>query len=273
MELLEKNSKVCPVHINILDVYHARQSRIHRLDPRAKLLGSLMIILTTMLLPEGAWLPQGILFGLIVLLSFASRLGIFFTVRRSFIAIPFLLAALPLPFLTPGPPLWSLPGLGWVVTSTGLMRFLTILVRTWIAVQASIILSATTPASDLLWGLNAFRFPRLIVAIIGFMLRYLFILADEALRMLRARTSRSPRLAGIKRPGLIWQSRVSGAMVGSLFLRSLERSERVHAAMLSRGYDGEMRRLYQPAFRTLDWLLLLGMILILCGIFSLSYWS
>ncbi len=261
------------MHISILDVFHPRQSRIHGLDPRVKLLGSLLIILTAVLLPEGAWLSQGILFGLIILLSSASRLGSFFTVRRSFIALPFLLAALPLPFLTPGPPLWSVPGLGWVVTSTGLVRFLTILIRTWIAVQASIVLSATTPASDLMWGLNALRFPRLIVAIIGFMLRYLFILADEALRMVRARASRSPRLAGIKRPGVIWQSRVAGAMVGSLFLRSLERSERVHAAMLSRGYDGEMRILHQPINKSLDWLLLLGMILLLSGIFYLSIWS
>jgi len=261
------------VHISILDIYHARESLIHKLDPRVKILASFIIILTTVILPEGAWVSQGVLFGLLILLSISARLGPFFTIRRAFIALPFLLAALPIPFLTSGPTAWVVPGLGWVVSSNGLIRFMTILVRTWVAVQAGILLSATTEVSDLLWGLNALRAPKLIVTIIGFMVRYLFILADEALRMLRARTSRSPKLAGVKRPGLIWQGRVAGMMVGNLFLRSLERSERVHAAMLSRGYDGEMRIFHQPSMKNLDWIMLLSILSIALSVIVLSLWS
>lgn len=261
------------MHINILDIYHSRESFIHNLDPRVKILASFFIILTTVILPERAWVGQGILFGLLIVLSLSAQLGPFFTIRRAFIALPFLLAALPVPFLTLGPAIWVVPGLGWVVSSTGLIRFMTILVRTWIAVQASILLSATTVVSDLLWGLNALGAPKLIVSIVGFMVRYLFILADEALRMLRARASRSPKLPGVKRPGLIWQGRVAGMMVGSLFLRSLERSERVYAAMLSRGYDGEMRILDQPAMSNLDWIALLSILSIVSSVIVLSLWS
>jgi cobalt/nickel transport system permease protein len=243
------------------------------LDPRVKILASLFFILTTVILPERAWLSQGILFGMLILLSITAQLGPFYTVRRAFVALPFILAALPIPFLTPGPVQWVVPGLGWIVTSTGLIRFLTILVRTWIAVQAGILLSATTEVSDLLWGLKALRAPRLIVSIVGFMVRYLFILFDEALRMLRARASRSPKMPGVKRPGLVWQGRMVGMMVGSLFLRSLDRSERVHAAMVSRGYDGEMRILHQPTMRLLDWIVLIAVLSFLLSVLSQSLWS
>ena len=180
------------MHINLLDIYHARQSFIHQLDPRVKILVSFLIILTTAILPEGAWVGQGVLFGLLIVISLSSRLGPFFTIRRALIALPFMLAALPIPFLTPGRPVWIVPGLEWVVSATGLIRLMTILIRTWIAVQAGILLSATTVVGDLLWGLNALGAPKLIISIVGFMVRYLFILADEALRMLRARSSRSP---------------------------------------------------------------------------------
>jgi cobalt/nickel transport system permease protein len=124
------------VHINILDIYHARESFIHQLDPRVKIIATFLIIVTTVLLPEGAWVGQAVLFGLLIVLSLSARLGPFFTIRRAIIALPFLLAALPIPFLTLGPAVWVVPGLGWVVSSYGLIRFMTILVRTWVAVQA-----------------------------------------------------------------------------------------------------------------------------------------
>ncbi|TFH37955.1 MAG: cobalt ECF transporter T component CbiQ [Anaerolineales bacterium] len=245
------------MHASLLDVYQPRESLIHRLDPRVKILAVVFFILTAVSLPEGAWFSLGILLAMLILISWRAQLGIFFTVRRAFIALPFALAALPLPFLTPGPALWVGPGLGWTVTTIGVIRFLTIVVRTWVAVQAGVLLSATTDIADLLWGLKEIRVPQLIVSIVGFMVRYLFVLADELLRMLRARASRSPKLPGVRRPGIVWQGRAAGMLVGSLFLRSLERSERVHAAMLSRGYDGKMRVLEQPAMVIFDWAALL----------------
>jgi cobalt/nickel transport system permease protein len=258
------------VHISLLDVYKPGQGIIHRLDPRVKILGIILYILTTLSIPQDAWFAYAFLWLGLLLLSWAAGLGVFFTVRRAVVALPFLLAAVPLPFLIPGPTLWVIPGLDWVVTLPGLIRFLSILIRTWIAVQAGILLSATTQVPDLLWGMKALGIPRMLVSIVGFMIRYLFVLADEALRMLRARAARSPRLPGNRRPGVLWQARVAGLMVGSLFLRSLERSERVHAAMLSRGYDGEMRMMTRPKMEALDWFALIGLITLLV---ILSIWS
>jgi cobalt/nickel transport system permease protein len=113
--------------------------------------------------------------------------------------------------------------------------------KSWLSVQAAIVLTGTTRFPDLLVGLKQLKLPRLFVAIIGLMWRYLAVIVDEVTRMLRARSSRSAAVHGGRRVGgsLGWRARVTGGMAGSLFLRSLERSDRVYAAMLSRGYNGE----------------------------------
>jgi cobalt/nickel transport system permease protein len=260
------------MHVSLLDVYKPREAWIHRLDPRVKILITIFFILTVVSLPESAWISYAILLVLLLAISWMARLGIDFTLRRGFIALPFMLAALPLPFLTPGDIVLTLPGLGWTITDAGLIRFTSILARTWIAVQAGILLSATTQVSEVLWGLSRLRVPRIIVATVGFMVRYLFVLADEALRMLRARTARSPILEGVRPPSVFWQGRTAGMMVGSLFLRSLERSERVYAAMLARGYDGELRMLEPSKMNAKDWGTLFLSSLILAGVFAFSWW-
>lgn len=261
------------MHVSLLDVYQPQNAWVHQLDPRVKILVTLIFIFTAVTLPEGAWISYLLLLALILALARAAKLGIGFTMRRGFIALPFVLAALPLPFLTPGEAIFSVPGLGWTITDAGLLRFATILLRTWIAVQAGILLSATTSIPDVLWGLGRLRVPRILVATVGFMVRYLFVLADEALRMIRARASRSPRLPGARPPGIFWQGRTAGMMVGSLFLRSLERSERVYAAMVGRGYDGELR-VFEPAeMRTTDWAALGISTLALAGVFLLGFRS
>jgi cobalt/nickel transport system permease protein len=73
------------------------------------------------------------------------------------------------------------------------------------------------------------------------MYRFLAVIGDEATRMNRARASRSASRDGRGGGSLIWRGRVTGSLVGSLFIRSYERSERVYAAMLSRGYDGNTK--------------------------------
>lgn len=258
------------MHVSLLDVYKPRETWIHALDPRVKIVGTILFILTAVSLPEDAWVPYLWLLLIILVLASVSRLGAGFTVRRGFIALPFILAAVPLPFLIPGEPILTLPLLGWTATDAGLQRFAAILVRTWIAVQAGVLLSATTPVPELLWALSRLRVPRVIVATTGFMIRYLFVLVDEALRMIRARSSRSPVLEDVKRPGVLWQGRTAGMMVGSLFLRSLERSERVFAAMAARGYDGELRTLETPTMRAADWTALIVSLLVLAGILILG---
>ena len=81
----------------------------------------------------------------------------------------------------------------------------------------------------------------MLVSIVAFMYRYVFVLVDEAQRLLRARAARSAGVGAGTGGTIAWRARVSGGMAGSLFLRTYERSERIYLAMLARGFDGEVR--------------------------------
>jgi cobalt/nickel transport system permease protein len=245
------------LHYDLSDQYFHRPSVVHQLDPRVKVVTTLLYIFAVGVTPEGEWWAFCLQLVLLLAIVLSARLDVFYTIRRSFIAAPFVLAALAVPFTTPGPELFTIPGLEWTLSQTGFIRFVSILLKAWLAVQSAILLIATTRVPDMFWALGAMRIPGTLVSTISFMYRYLFVLADEALRMLRARASRSAEISGSPKPSVIWQGKVAGSMVGSLFLRSLERSERVYEAMLSRGYDGQMRTLTRFHMSTPDWLYLI----------------
>jgi len=249
------------MHIHFLDPFQPRQSPIHRLDPRVKFVLALAFILTAALTPSGAWSAYILLFALAFSATILSDLGASYVLKRSALALPFVLSALPLIFTTEGASLLDLSIGAWslTVTQPGLARFASLALKSWVSVQAGILLAVTTPFPDLLVAMRALGVPRLIVAVIGLMWRYLFVLADEALRLIRARLARSGDAANAElRTGgsLVWRARVAGGMAGSLFLRAFERSDRIYMAMLSRGYDGEARTLPLPHIRPLQWLTL-----------------
>ena len=241
------------LHFDLTDQYHPAHTYVHRLDPRVKVIAAVAYVLAVGLAPNGAWWSFGVFLALILIASRISGLGWLFAARRAYVAIPFALAALPLPFTISGPPAFTIPILGWTASTPGLIRFFSVLIRMWTAVQAAILLTATTRFPDLLWALGALRVPLTLVGIIGFMYRYLFVLADEALRMLRARAARSASIDPRRRPSARWQGHVAGSMIGSLFLRAIERSERVYAAMSARGYDGRPRPQSRHRMRAIDW--------------------
>ena len=97
---------------------------------------------------------------------------------------------------------------------------------------------------------------------------------DEAIRLNRARASRSghPRESKGKVGGtLIWRARVTGGMVGSLFLRALERSDRIYMAMVSRGYDGEVRTLPRNGLSLVDWTVLMFSLAVLSFLLLIAF--
>ncbi|GAP14334.1 cobalt ABC transporter, permease protein CbiQ [Longilinea arvoryzae] len=226
------------------ELYEPNRSSIHQLDARVKVIFTLALIIALNLTPPGAW-PAYILFLTLTLsLAVYSRLGVQFVLKRALLAAPFALAAIPLIFTGPAPVVpWSItPDLRILYSPAGGVRFASIAIKSWISVQAAVLLAATTRFPDLLAALQQLRVPKIFVAIIGLMWRYLFIIVEEVNRTLRARRSRSANAPMPHRSGgpLLWRARVTGNMAGSLFLRSIERSDRVYAAMLSRGYNGEL---------------------------------
>jgi cobalt/nickel transport system permease protein len=168
--------------------------------------------------------------------------------RSSWVAIPFALIAFPLVFTRPGAVVVAgdIGAFHVAITDAGLRDFATIAAKSWISVQVALLLAMTTPIPDLIDGLRAMRLPRIMVAIISFMVRYLEVLADEASRMERARSSRAAQGGPGTGGSILWRARVTGGLVGALFLRAYERSERIHAAMLARGFEGELRTVGPP---------------------------
>jgi len=229
-----------------LDPYQPHVSRLHDLDARVKLALAVGFILIAALCPPGAWPAYVLLLTITLSGALLSQLGVGYVMKRSLLALPFILAAVPLLFTTAGNTWLSFPFFGTVanISDAGVVRVASIALKSWLSVQAAVLLAATTTIQDLLAALRAYHLPRLLAVTVALMWRYLFVMSDEALRMLRARTARSGHLAGRKTGGrLIWRARVTGGMAGSLFLRSFERSEAIYHAMVSRGYDGEIRTL------------------------------
>jgi len=260
------------MHIHLADQYHAGHSIVHRLDPRTKLIIALLYILAAALLPPGAFLAFILLYLLLVVATLSAGINLSYLLKRSFIVIPFALAAVTLPFTIPGETLLTLPIFGGLpISLEGTIRFASILIKSWMSVQAAILLVAVTPFSDLLWGLSALRVPQPLVQIVGFTYRYLFVLSDEALRLMRARSARSASAGDQKSGGsLIWRGKVAGRLVGSLLLRSLERSERIYQAMLARGYTGQVRTLSHPHLVHVDYLVLIVSTILLLSILLIS---
>ena len=244
------------MHADLFDRYRQGGSILHRLEARVKLIALIVFILSNALLPDGAWF--GFLLAWVCLLAMCqlSGLGAFFTLRGSLIALPFALAAASAIFAPTGHALahWRLLGLELVPTDIGLLRFGSILARSWLSVQMGILMVTVTPFPDLIHAMEHLHFPKMLSTIIAFLYRYLFVLADEAFRLLRAREARSGSMAGYKAGGtLLWRATAAGHMAGQLFLRSYDRSDRIYNAMLSRGYSGNLRTMRPHIFRASDW--------------------
>lgn len=258
------------LHIHFLDPYQPGESLLHTLDARVKLPLAVAFILSIALFPWGAWPAYLIAAAFVLSAVILSGLKVKYVFGRAVIAVPFILAALPVIFTTSGQPVITLQLPGWQMNFTipGIERFLGIALKSWLAVQSAILLAATTPFPELLVAMRAVRVPRLLVAIFSLMWRYMFVLGDETLRLLRARAARSGHAEG---PGLnpggsfVWRARITGGMAGSLFVRSLERSDRIYNAMLARGYDGEVRTLPLPPVKVRDLA-----ILVVGGILTIS---
>lgn len=264
------------MHIHFLDPYRAGRSLIHHLDARVKFILTLAFILTAAMLPVGVWPVYVLLFSLALSVVILSELGLGYVYKRSALALPFVLAALPLVFTVPGSPLWTTSVFAWTlsVSQSGIERFASIALKSWLSVQMAIVMAASTPFPDLLVAMRAIHIPRLLVAIFGLMWRYLFVFADETLRLIRARAARSGQAerADLKTGGsLTWRARVAGGMAGNLFLRAFDRSDRIYMAMLARGYDGEVRSMPMTPIRPVGWVVLGGGLLLLVSLLGLAF--
>jgi cobalt/nickel transport system permease protein len=181
--------------------------------------------------PITRW-PAFIAFFLLLLVAArVSKIPLPLLFKRALIEIPFIFFAILMPFFGTGEK-FEIAGIE--LYREGLLAGTSIVVKGTLGVLAAVILSTTTTAREILRGLERLKLPAVMVQIASFMLRYVNVISDEMERMKIARESRGFVATGIKH----WK--VLATSAAALFIRSYERGERVHLAMLSRGFDGNL---------------------------------
>lgn len=222
-------------------------SVIYRLDPRTKLLSTFAFILAVALTPSGHWLAYAAYFLMVAALFLMYHVPVIYVLKRSLVILPFVLVvAIFVPFLKHGGPADITTLWGVRISLSGLSLLPNILARAWLSILSLILLTSTTEINSLLMGLERLHVPRVMVMILSFMYRYIFVLVDEVTNMKHARDGRT--FGGHR-----WRTlQTIGNMAGTLFIRSYERGERIYAAMLARGYDGRIRSLRRLSLGRVD---------------------
>lgn len=212
-------------------VTHHGHSPVHRLSAHRKILALLAFMLVVVATPGRWYAAFPVYLGVLVVVIAISRVPPLHIVKRMVVETPFVVFALLMPFISQGP---QVAVLGLAVSESGLMAAWTLLAKATLGVIAGLTLASTTEPQDLLRGLTRLRLPDTMVQIMGFMIRYLDVVGDDLRRqqvalVSRGFSARDPR-----------QWPVLAKSAGALFIRSYERGERVHLAMLSRGYTGRL---------------------------------
>ncbi|MDJ0960817.1 MAG: cobalt ECF transporter T component CbiQ [Acidimicrobiia bacterium] len=226
-------------------LYVHEHSPIHHLPPQVKIAGAVAFIFSVAITPREAMWAFAIYAVAIAALVRISKVGFGFLLTRLIGVLPFIAFAFLIPFIASGE---QVDVLGISVSRDGLWASWNIIAKATIGASTSIVLAGTTEVPDLLAGMNRLRVPTLFTSIAGFMIRYLGLIVDEIGRMRTAMTSRGYD------PRWLWQAKPIAASAGAMFIRSYERGERVHDAMVARGYQGEMPELRRRDPSVQEWL-------------------
>jgi cobalt/nickel transport system permease protein len=260
-------------HLHLIDHYLHVKSPIHNLDGRLKLIFTLAFILCTSLLPVGSWSAYIFMFCILLAILIVADIDYKYLLTRSVLFLPFLMAALPVIFNETGITLasFSIGEIEVDISREGVLQFICLGMKSWLSIIAAILLASTTSFTELQQAMRSIRVPQLLVAVFGLMWRYLHLMVEEVDRLTRARSSRSgtdPTSRYRAGGSLSWRAGVTGAMAGNLFIRSLERSERVYQAMLARGYDGETRTMENSSPTRKE---IFRLVLAIFGLFVLAF--
>ncbi|HSF86230.1 MAG TPA: cobalt ECF transporter T component CbiQ [Acidimicrobiia bacterium] len=236
-------------------LYVHEHSPIHRLPPQVKIAAAVLFVFSVAVTPrEAIWAFAGYAVA-IAALSRISRVGLHFLLIRLVGVVPFIAFAFLIPFIASGQ---QVEVLGISVSQEGLQAAWNIIAKATIGASTSILLAGTTEIPDILAGMARLKVPVVFTSIAGFMIRYLGLIVDEIGRMRVAMTARGYD------PRWLWQAKPIAQSAGAMFIRSYERGERVHDAMVARGYRGEMPELRRREPTVREWLL--GAMLPLFGI-------
>ena len=245
---------------SFIDEFSNIDSFISRLDPRVKIISFILLILSIVFTRPDSFYTFCLFLLLIFILIYLSRISFSFVLKKSLIIIPFvLMIAIFIPFFKKGEiaGAYSFGSLKLSVSYDGLLILWNVFIKSFLSVLIMILLVSSTKFIDMLKALEKLRCPKLIIMIMSFMYRYIFVFIDELLIMNQAKES---RMVGKK-----WWFNIKtlANMIGSLFVRSYERGESVYLAMCSRGYSGAIRTLDNFCIKASDRMFLILLISII----------
>ena len=210
------------MHHSFLDRYSDLESPLHRFDARVKAAVAAVVVVCAATVPPGDFAPLALMLAAILALWILSRVPLLFLAKRVAVLLPFIL-------------LMSISA-AWTkhrhLDSGALLFASQVVLRAVAALAALSLLASTTPFPKLLAALRWYRVPPIMLSLMAFAYRFIYILVDELEKLEIGRRSRE--FSGKLKTA--WLGRAW--MLGSFLVRSLERSERVYQAMLSRGYSG-----------------------------------
>lgn len=215
------------------DELASKQSPIHNLEGRIKLITSILIILICVTSKE-LFIPIILEIMLLIILKIAN-LSYIDSAKRLLMLLPFGGAIIIFqPFIQPGNIIWSY---SWLhITDFGLNWAILLFVRMIVCLTTIIIYSSTTPLQEMASSFRKLKMPRDLAMILSIMVRFLFLFIDELTSIRKSQKSRNFNIHSKNTP-YKWRVKQVGYTIGMMFLKSYEQGERVHRSMVSRGFS------------------------------------
>ena len=247
----------------ISESFSRRSGLLQSLDPRAKLISILAVVFATSLIGDLRLLI--FVYSLTLLFSYLSKIDVWFFIKRVWLFIPIFAGIIAIPMIFniffPGDPLVRLVHFGAgshlgpfslpesiFITRQGVNAATIFTIRVATCVSAVVLLFLTTPQQILFKSLRTVRVPKLYVLTLEMTYRYIFLLMDLVREMYVAKKART-----IKAMGMLDEQKWVGGRIGYTLIRSLDMSEKVHMAMMSRGYNGDVRIMQEFKMRNRDY--------------------
>lgn len=215
------------------DELASKNSPIHNLEGRIKLISTLLIIVVCVVSKE-IFIPIVLEIFLLIILKTA-KLSYIDSLKRLLMLLPFGGAIIIFqPFIQPGNIIWSYSWLS--VSDVGLNWAILLLIRMITTLTAIIIYSSTTPLQEMASSFRKLKMPRDLAMILSIMVRFLFLFVDELAAIRKSQKSRNFNIHAKNTP-YKWRVKQVGYTIGMMFLKAYEQGERVHKSMVSRGFS------------------------------------
>ena len=239
------------IDISNMEKFAGNDTFIHTVDPRCKIIITLLFGITVISFNRYETLALIPLFAFPLFILINSNIPFSYLMKKIlFVSIFAFTVAIANPFIETE----TAVHIGNVPISMGWLSFLSIMLRFCLTASAALLLLLTTGMYDISKGLDKLGVPHVFTMQLFFLCRYIFSLTEETSKMEQARAARS---FGNKGGGI----KVFNNIVSSLFIRSVDRAERVYTAMRCRGFDGSVRTVHKMRWKYSDSLFLLLWIL------------